>query len=76
MVRTCDNAYPGGTSKVSLCMKWVTGMKLPRGWNSTGPPRASTTATPKMDPLILDCTAGVSMLREQLCALSEHPNIS
>lgn len=27
---------------------------MPRGWNSTGPPRASTMATPYIEPRIRD----------------------
>lgn len=39
---------------MGLCWKEVTGGKEPRGWNSTGPPRASTMATPYREPRIRD----------------------
>lgn len=45
---------PGSRLKLALCRKEVTGGKVPRGWNSTGPPRASTMATPYREPRIRD----------------------
>lgn len=39
---------------MGLFRKEVTGGKVPRGWNSTGPPRASTMATPYREPRIRD----------------------
>lgn len=45
---------PGARLKLALCRKEVTGGKVPRGWNSTGPPRASTMATPYIEPRIRD----------------------
>ena len=45
---------PAGRSKLWLKRNAVTGAKVPRGQNSTGPPRASVTATPYREPRIRD----------------------
>jgi hypothetical protein len=50
---------PAGREKLPLGRRSVTRGKVPRGWNSTGPPRASQMATLKREPWVRERYEGV-----------------